>query len=100
MPSAVKRMPVSKGQFAFRPIRPEEAAELRELYEELPYAAMRAAEALHSDGATLRGDDLLPFWRADNAVTEIIQRINEILEAPTKAGSAMSGAPWFENKVG
>jgi hypothetical protein len=26
------------------------------------------------------GDDLLPFLRAENAVTEIIQRINEILE--------------------
>ena len=25
-------------------------------------------------------DDLLPFWRADNAVAEIIARINEILE--------------------
>ncbi len=48
--------------------------------EELPYAAMRAAEALRTDGITLRGDDLLPFWRADNAVTEIIHRINEILE--------------------
>ncbi|WP_407178756.1 hypothetical protein [Bradyrhizobium sp. STM 3562] len=60
-------------------IRSEEAIELRSLYEELPYAAMRAAEALRADGAALRGDDLLPFWRAENAVTEIIQRINEIL---------------------
>ena len=34
-------------------IRPEEAAELRALYEELPYAAMRAAEALRTDGTTL-----------------------------------------------
>jgi hypothetical protein len=62
-------------------IRPEEAAELRALYEELPYAAMRAAEALRTDQTTrLIGDDLLPFLRAENAVTEIIQRINEILE--------------------
>jgi alanine-alpha-ketoisovalerate/valine-pyruvate aminotransferase len=62
-------------------IRPEDAIELRALYEELPYAAMRAAEALRTDGTTLlRGDDLLPFLRAENAVTEIIQRINEILE--------------------
>ncbi|WP_035720622.1 hypothetical protein [Bradyrhizobium sp. ARR65] len=60
-------------------IRSEEAIELRDLYEELPYAAMRAAEALRADGAALRGDDLLPFWRAENEVTEIIQRINEIL---------------------
>jgi hypothetical protein len=59
-------------------IRPEEAIELRGLYEELPYAAMRAAEARRTDGTTMRGDDLLPFWRAENAVTEIIQRINEI----------------------
>jgi hypothetical protein len=61
-------------------LRPDEAMALRELYEELPYAAMRAAEALRTDGTTLRGDDLLPFVRAENAVTEIIQRINEILE--------------------
>jgi len=37
------------------------------LYKELPYAAMRAAETLRTDGTTMRGDDLLPFWRADNA---------------------------------
>jgi hypothetical protein len=61
-------------------IRSEEAIALRELYEELPIAAMRAAEALRTDGTTLRGDDLLPFSRAEDAVTEIIQRINEILE--------------------
>ncbi len=60
-------------------IRPEEAIELRGLYKELPYAAMRAAETLRTDGTTMMGDDLLPFWRADNAVTEIIGRINEIL---------------------
>jgi len=61
-------------------IRSDEAIALRELYEELPYAAMRAAEALRTDGTTLRGDDLLPFVRAENAVTDIIQRIDEILE--------------------
>jgi hypothetical protein len=62
-------------------ITAEEAAELRALYEALPYAAMRAAEALRTDQTTrLIGDDLLPFLRAENAVTEIIQRINEILE--------------------
>ena len=61
-------------------VGPEDAIALRELYEELPYAAMRAAEALRTDGTTLRGDGLLPFLRAENAVTEIIQRINEILE--------------------
>ena len=53
------------------------------LYKELPYAAMRAAETLRTDGTTMRGDDLLPFWRADNAVTEIIGRINEILNIHT-----------------
>jgi hypothetical protein len=61
-------------------IRPEEAIELRELYEELPYAAMRAAAALRTDGTTLRGDELLRFSREEDAVTEIIRRINEILE--------------------
>jgi len=68
--------PVLKSRYTFRP---DEVAELRVLYEELPFAAMRAAEALRSDGTVLRGDDLLPFWRADNAVAEIIERINEIL---------------------
>ena len=63
---------------------------MRELYEELPYAAMRAAEALRSGGTTpLRGDDLLPFLRAENAVAEIIQRINEILEP-----EPITLAPW------
>jgi len=61
-------------------LRADEAIALRELYEELPYAAMRAAEALRTDGTPLRGDDLLPFVRAENAVTDIIERINEILE--------------------
>src|ERR1700749_1883727 len=61
-------------------LTPEEVAELRGLYEELPYAAMRAAEALRVDGKYMTTDDLLPFWRADNAVAEIIARINEILE--------------------
>jgi hypothetical protein len=40
---------------------------------------MRAAEALRTDGTIMRGDDLLPFRRAESVVTEIIQRINEIL---------------------
>jgi hypothetical protein len=75
-PLRSQTLPVLKSRYT---IRPEEAAELRALYEELPYAAMRAAEALRTDGTMLRGDDLLPFWRADNAVAEIIQRINEIL---------------------
>jgi hypothetical protein len=70
-------------------IRPEDAKELRKLYEELPYAAMRAAEALRTGGTTLRGDDLLPFLRAENAVTEIIQQINEILEP-----ELITIAPW------
>jgi hypothetical protein len=62
-------------------LSPDEAVALRELYEELPYAAMRAAEALRTDGTTLRGDDLLAFVRAENEVTGIIERINEILES-------------------
>ena len=62
-------------------LQPEEAIELRELYQELPYAAMRAAETLRADGTIMRGDDLLPFFKAENAVAEIIQRINEILES-------------------
>src|ERR1700739_3675312 len=61
-------------------LSPAEVVELRSLYEELPYAAMRAAEALRVDGKRMTTDDLLPFWRADNAVAEIVARINEILE--------------------
>jgi hypothetical protein len=68
--------PFPKSRFS---LRPEEVAELRGLYEELPYAAMRAAESLRVDGRHMIADDLLPFWRADNAVAEIVQRINEIL---------------------
>ena len=60
-------------------IGPEDAIALRELYEELPYAAMSAAAALRTDGTILRGDDLLGFSRAEDAVTEIIRRIDEIL---------------------
>jgi hypothetical protein len=36
-------------------------------------------------------DDLLPFWRADNAVAEIVQRINEIL-TPASGGAAPRSA--------
>ena len=79
MPYSPQRLPFATPRRQYV-IRPEEAIALRELYEELPYAAMRAAEALRTDGITLRGDDLLPFLRAENAVAEIIQRINEILE--------------------
>jgi len=82
MPSSAERR-FPKVQRTLFYIGPEEANELRELYEELPYAAMRAADALRTDGSPLRGDDLLPFWRADNAVREIIQRIGEILEPVT-----------------
>jgi hypothetical protein len=86
MPKPVRSQPwpVLKSRFT---LRPDEVAELRALYEELPYAAMRAAEALRADGTFLRGDDLLPFWRADNAVAEIIERINEIL-APEPIAAA------------
>jgi hypothetical protein len=76
--------PVLKSRYT---LRPDEVAELRALYEELPYAAMRAAEALRTDGTFLRGDDLLPFWRADNAVAEIIDRINEILGPGPEPGA-------------
>jgi hypothetical protein len=68
--------PFPKSRFSLSPV---EVAELRGLYEELPYAAMRAAEALRVDGKHMMTDELLPFWRADNAVAEIIERINEIL---------------------
>jgi hypothetical protein len=70
-------LPFPKSRYS---LAPDEIAELRSLYEELPYAAMRAAEALRVDGKRMTTDDLLPFWRADNAVAEIIARINEILE--------------------
>ena len=73
-------------------LRPEEVAELRSLYEELPYAAMRAAEALRSDGKHMIADDLLPFWRADNAVAEIIESINEILTLGHADAAPRSGS--------
>jgi hypothetical protein len=71
--------PFPKSRYSLSPV---EIAELRSLYEELPYAAMRAAEALRVDGKYMTTDDLLPFWRADNAVAEIIARIDEILTPP------------------
>jgi hypothetical protein len=86
MAKALRSQPIS-GLKSRYTLRPDEVAELRALYEELPYAAMRAAETLRTDGTFLRGDDLLPFWRADNAVAEIIDRINEIL-APGPAAAA------------
>jgi hypothetical protein len=73
-------------------LRPEEVAELRSLYEELPYAAMRAAEALRSDGRHMIADDLLPFWRVDNAVAEIIGRINEILMLASASPAPKGGS--------
>ncbi len=75
-PRSPQRLPLPQG---LHPLRPEQAVELKALYEELPYAAMRAAAALRTDGTVLRGDDLLPFWHAESAVTKIIQRINELL---------------------
>jgi hypothetical protein len=79
MPNSPQRLPFTTPKRPFF-IGPEDAIALRELYEELPYAAMRAAEALRTDGTILRGDDLLGFSRAEDAVTEIIRRISEILE--------------------
>jgi hypothetical protein len=87
MPSSPKQL-VSALPWYRYVMPPEEASKLRRLYEELPYAAMRAAEALRADGTTLRGDDLLPFWQAESAVAEIIQQIKGILEsypAPTSS---------------
>ena len=43
------------------------------------YHQERVAETLRVDGKHMIADDMLPFWRADNAVAEIIARINEIL---------------------
>ena len=79
MPNSPQRLPFTTPKRSYF-ISPEDAIALRELYEELPYAAMRAAAALRTDGTILRGDDLLDFSRAEDAVTEIIRRINEILE--------------------
>jgi hypothetical protein len=79
MPNSPQRLPFTTPKRPYF-IGPEDAIALRELYEELPYAAMRAAEALRTDGTILRGDDLLDFSRAEDAVTEIIRRISEILE--------------------
>ena len=79
MASSPRRLPFATPAPPFF-LRPEQAVELRALYEELPYAAMRAAEALRTDGTILRGDDLLRFSREEEAVTDIVRRIRAILD--------------------
>jgi hypothetical protein len=54
MPHSPQRLPFATPKRPYF-IGPQDAIALRELYEELPYAAMRAAAALRADGTILRG---------------------------------------------
>jgi hypothetical protein len=65
-------------QFA---IGPQDAAELKKLYEELPFAAMRAADALRTNGIPLEGPALQRFRDEEANVAEIIRRIQQILHS-------------------
>jgi hypothetical protein len=56
-----------------------EAAELRELYSELPDASAAAAEALGNTGAAPTGLALERFRELDGRVLAIIDRIRAIL---------------------
>jgi hypothetical protein len=60
-------------------ITPAEAAELRELYAELPDASAAAAEALGNSGAAPTGLALERFRELDGRVLTIIDRIKAIL---------------------
>ena len=60
-------------------VTPEEAAELRELYAELPDASEAAAEALGNTGAPPTGLALERFRELDGRVLAIIERIRAIL---------------------
>jgi hypothetical protein len=62
------------------PIGPHDAAELKRLYEELPFAAMRAAETLRTNGMVLEGESLQRFLDEEANVAEIIRRIKAIQE--------------------
>jgi hypothetical protein len=66
-------------------IGPKAAAELRELYEELPVAAMRAAETLRTNGMPLEGEALRRFFDEEADVAEIIRRIRAVLQSPGKS---------------
>jgi hypothetical protein len=60
-------------------LTPEEAAELRELYSELPDASAAAAEALGHAGPAPTGLALERFRELDGRVLAIIERIRAIL---------------------
>jgi hypothetical protein len=60
-------------------IGPHDAAELKKLYEELPFAAMRAADALRTNGTALEGPALQRFRDEEANVAEIFERIKQVL---------------------
>jgi hypothetical protein len=60
---------------------PDQAVELRALYDELPDASAAAAEALGSTGAVPTGMALQRFRELDARVMEIVDRIKQILGA-------------------
>jgi hypothetical protein len=66
-------------------IGPQQAAELKKLYEELPYAAMRAADTLRTDGTPLEGPALQRFLDEEANVADIIGRIQQILHPTGKS---------------
>jgi hypothetical protein len=61
------------------------AADLKKLYEELPYAAMRAADTLRTDGTPLEGPALQRFLDEEENVANIIQQIQQILHPTGKS---------------
>ena len=79
-PNPIEQITFTTVRFKDRRVLPShEVVELLRLYEELPYASMRAAEALRIDGAALRGDALERFRDEELAVAAIIERIKQIL---------------------
>jgi hypothetical protein len=60
-------------------VTPEEAVELRQLYDELPDVAAGAAEALGSAGQVPTGMTLQRFLEHNARVLEIVARLKEIL---------------------
>ena len=57
----------------------DEAAELRQLYDELPDVSTGAAEALGGAGAVPTGMALQRFLEFNGRVVEIVARIKDIL---------------------
>ena len=59
-------------------ITPEEGAELRQLYADLPEANKRVAEALRTNGQPLEGEALRRLMVEDEKASAIVRRIKEL----------------------